>query len=173
MKNNLTKQDIEKLSNKTVFFSSVTILYAMLVLFIRKMSFYSGTVNGALAFMQLLMWVSLIGAMVCAAWSAYKEKKGYYLYSGMFLFVSVSMLIIRYLPDLPDNRAYAVVFAALAAAFVLAQIYYALKVRGKFEKGPAKIIFIAVCVGVLILMAIGCLPDVTFRKLVAKVLFWK
>ena len=109
MKNGLTKQDKEKLSNRIVLLSSFIILYALLLMFFRRMCSFSSTVLGAITFMDFLKWISLVGAMVCAAWSAYKDRKGYYLYSGMFLFVFLSMQIIR--SPLQDNRAYSISFA--------------------------------------------------------------
>ena len=66
MKKVLTKQEKEHLGNKTVFFSSVTISYALLLLFIQKMASSSMTVNGALALISLIRWASLCGAMACA-----------------------------------------------------------------------------------------------------------
>ena len=91
--------------------------------------------------MDILKWTSLAGAMLCAAWSAYKDRKGYYIYTGMCLYVFLSMQIIR--SPLQDNRAYAISFAGLAIAFVLAQVYYALVSHRKFE-GVWKIAFLVV-----------------------------
>lgn len=154
MKNKLTKQEKERLSNKMVFFSSVTLSYALLLLFIQKMASSSLTVNGAVSLISLLRWSSLCGSMACAAWSAYKEKKGFFLYCAMCIFVFFSTTILIFVSD---NRAYPINYIALAAAFVLAQIYYALKIRGKFE-GSVKNAFIAVSFLAIAVLAIGCLP---------------
>lgn len=155
MKNKLTRQEKEKLGNKTVFFSSVTLSYALLLLFIQKMASSTMTVNGAVSLISLLRWSSLCGAMACAAWSAYKEKKGFFLYCAMCIFVFFSTTVLIFVND---SRAYPINYLALAAAFVMAQIYYALKIRGRFE-GPIKNAFIAVCVIEIVILAVGCLPN--------------
>ena len=157
MKNILTKQEKEKLSNKTVFFSSVTISYALLLLFIQKMSRSSMTVEGAVTLISLLRWTSLFGSLACAAWSAYKEKKGFFLYCAMCIFVFFSTTVLIFVND---NRAYPANYIALAVAFVMAQVYYSLKVRGRFEK-RVKIAFAAVCALVAVGLAVFCLPGVS------------
>lgn len=143
MKNRLSKQEKERLDNKIVFFSSVTFLYALLLLFIQRMSADSMTVNGAIAFIEILRWAALAGAMICAAWSAYKEKKGFFLYCAMCIFVFFSTTVIRYCTSYGSTRPYLINYGALAAIFVMAQIYYTLKVRGKFEKKLVKNLYIA------------------------------
>ena len=154
MNNKLTKQEKEKLSNKTVFFSSVTISYAILLLFIQKMSMSSLTVNGAVSLISLLHWCSLCGAMGSAAWSAYKEKKGFFLYCAMCIFVFFSTLVLK---NVSDTRAYPINYIALAIAFIMAQIYYALKVRNKFTP-TMRNIFVAVTILIIAVLALGCLP---------------
>ena len=155
MKSKLTKQEKEKLGNKTVFFSSVTISYAILLLFIQKMASSSLTVSGAVSPISLLRWSSLCGAMGCAAWSAYKEKKGFFLYCAMCIFVFFSTTVLIFVSD---SRAYPINYLALAAAFVMAQIYYALKVRGKFE-GAVKTSFTVVSFLIIAVLALGCVPQ--------------
>ena len=49
MKNGLTKQDKEKLSNRIVLLSSFIILYALLLMFFRRMCSFSSTVLGAIS----------------------------------------------------------------------------------------------------------------------------
>lgn len=142
MKNKISKQEKERLDNKIVFFSSVTFLYALLLLFIQRMSADSMTVNGALAFIEILRWAALGGAMLCAAWSAYKEKKGFFLYCAMCIYVFFSTTVIRYCTSRGSARPYLINYAALVAVFVMAQIYYALKVRGKFENKLVRGLFL-------------------------------
>ena len=157
MNKKLTKQEKEKLSNKTVFFSSVTISYGLLLLFIQKMASSTLTVNGALSLISLLRWSALCGAMGCAAWSAYKEKKGFFLHCAMCIYVFFSTTTLMFVSN---SRAYPANYAALAVAFVLAQAYYALKVRDLFGK-RMKAIFIAVSALTFIGLAIFCLPAVS------------
>jgi len=166
MKSNQTSQDKiskhekERLGNKVVLVSSCAILYGMLLLFFRRMCFYSGTILGALTFMEFLMWGSLGAAMLCAAWSAYKEKKGHYLYCGMFLFVFLSLLLILKLNTISDANAYLLCFAALAVAAIMPHIYYALKSSNKFS-GWIKIAFLAVIfIAVLLLVIAAVEPKV-------------
>lgn len=155
MKNKLTKQEKERLSNKIVFFSSVTISYALLLLFIQKMSMSSLTVSGAVSLIDLLWWSSICGAMGCAAWSAYKEKKGFFLYCAMCIFVFLSTTVLK---NVNASRSYPINYMALTAAFIMAQIYYAFKVRGSFQ-GRIKNIFIAVSILIVAVLALGCLPS--------------
>ena len=155
MKNKLTKQEKERLSNKIVFFSSVTISYALLLLFIQKMSMSSLTVNGAVSLIDLLWWSSICGAMGCAAWSAYKEKKGFFLYCAMCIFVFLSTTVLK---NVNASRSYPINYIALTAAFIMAQIYYMFKVRGSFQ-GRIKNIFIAVSILIVAVLALGCLPS--------------
>lgn len=142
MRNKISKQEKERLDNKIVFFSSVTFLYALLLLFIQRMSANSMTVNGALAFIEILRWVALGGAMICAAWSAYKEKKGFFLYCAMCIYVFFSTTVIRYCTSRGSTRPYLINYGALAVVFVMAQIYYALKVRGKFDNKVVRGLFL-------------------------------
>lgn len=164
MNNKLTKQEKEKLSNKTVFFSSVTISYAILLLFIQKMSMSSLTVNGAVSLISLLHWLSLCGAMGCAAWSAYKEKKGFFLYCAMCIFVFFSTTVLK---NVSDTRAYPINYIALAVAFVMAQIYYALKVHNRFTH-TMRNIFVAVTVLTIGVLALGCLPTEFLHGIINK-----
>ena len=106
------------------------------------MSANSMTVNGALAFIEILRWVALGGAMLCAAWSAYKEKKGFFLYCAMCIYVFFSTTVIRYCTSRGSARPYLINYGALAVVFVMAQIYYALKVRGKFDNKVVRGIFL-------------------------------
>lgn len=153
MKNKLSKQEKEKLGNKIVFFSSVTFLYALLLLFIQRMSANSMTVNGAIAFIEILRWAALAGAMVCAAWSAYKEKKGFFLYCAMCIYVFFSTTVIRYCTSRGSLRAYLINYAALVVVFVMSQIYYTLKVNGTLYKKLPRSIFIAASVILIVLFA--------------------
>ena len=164
MKSKLTKQDKEKLSNKTVFFTSCALLYALLLLFIEKMASSSITVEGAVALIQFLRWASLAGAMFCAAWSAYKEKKGFFLYCSMFLYVFVSTLVLHYVPG---DRAYLVNYIAMGVAFAAGEAYYYLKVAGYLNKGGKGIkFFTAACVFAVLLLAVACLPLQMLHKVI-------
>ena len=86
MKHKLCKQDKELLDNRIVLISSITFLYAILLVFIQKMAESSLTVNGALAFIQIVRWVALAGALICAAWSAYREKRSFFIYCGICIY---------------------------------------------------------------------------------------
>lgn len=152
MKKNITQQ--EKISNRIVLLSSFIILYALLLMFFRRMTSSTATVLGAITFMEFLKWVSLAGAMLCAAWSAYKDRKGYYLYSGMCLYVFLSMQIILSNPLNDTRKCYAVCYAGLAAAFVLTQAYSILSSKRKFA-GKWKIAFLAVLFSSIAVLAVA------------------
>ena len=144
MKNGLSKQEKESLDNKIVFASSAIFLYAMLLAFLQQMSLAPATVEGALAFIKILRWTALAGAMGCAAWSAYKEKKSVFLYCVTCLYIFVSTNTVTLCKD--SVRAYLLNYAMLAVMFVLVQLFYFFKVKGLFNKKAVKIAFIAVCI---------------------------
>ena len=154
MKNKLTKQENERLGNKMVFFSAVTLSYALLLLFIQKMASSSMTVNGAISLISLLRWTSLCGAMGCAAWSAYKEKKGFFLYCAMCIFVFFSTTILLFVNA---SRSFPINYAALFVAFIMAQIYYTLRIKGKFS-GIVKKVFVIVSFVAIAVLGILALP---------------
>ena len=154
MKNKLTKQEKERLGNKMVFFSSVTLSYALLLLFIQRMASSSLTVNGAISLISLLRWTSLCGAMGCAAWSAYKEKKGFFLYCAMCIFVFFSTTILLFVNA---SKSFPINYAALFVAFIMAQIYYTLRIKGKFE-GAVKKGFVIISFVVIALLGALALP---------------
>lgn len=157
MKNKLSKQEKERLDNKIVFFSSVTILYALLLLFIQKMSTDPMTVNGALAFIEILRWVALVGAMGCAAWSAYKEKKGFFIYCSACIFVFLSTTVIRYCTKFGSYKPFYINYLALGVIFVMSQIYYYLKLHNKFQSKVVTNVFFGACVFIFAAFAVLCL----------------
>ena len=154
MKNKINKQEKERLGNKMIFFSSVTLSYALLLLFIQKMASSSLTVNGAISLMSLLRWASLCGAMGCAAWSAYKEKKGFFLYCAMCIFVFFSTTILLFVNA---SRSYPINYVALILAFIMAQIYYTLRIKGAFT-GIVKKVFVAVSFIMIIALGVFAIP---------------
>ena len=154
MKNKITKQEKERLGNKMIFFSSVTLSYALLLLFIQKMASSSLTVNGAISLISLLRWASLCGAMGCAAWSAYKEKKGFFLYCAMCIFVFFSTTILLFVNA---SRSYPLNYVALILAFIMAQIYYTLRIKGAFT-GIVKKVFVAVSFLMIIALGVFVIP---------------
>ncbi len=145
MKTRLSKQQKESLDNKIVFVSVAIFLYAMLLIFVQKMATDPLTINGALAFIDILRWAALVGAMGCAAWSAYKEKKSFFIYCAMCLFIFLSTTVLKFCTQKGSASAYLIVYAALIALFVLVQVFYAFRVRGLFAKKSVKVIFIVVC----------------------------
>lgn len=153
MKNQIGKREKEQLGNRIVLTSSVIFMYGLLLLFIQKMAESSMTVNGALAFIQILRWVSLAGAMLCAAWSAYKEKRSFFVYCAMSIFIFLSTTTLLYCGQ--HNKAFLINYLALFLTFVTVQIYYAIKVRGGFDKKSVSVIFTAVCI--LLILAVTAL----------------
>ena len=152
MKSNLTKQEKEHLDNKIVFVSSAIFLYAMLLAFVQQMSLSVHTVNGALAFIKLLKYVALVGAMGCAAWSAYREKKSFFVYCVMCIFIFFSTTVIQV--STARISPYVINYVLLAAMFVLTQVFYAIKIRSGFEKKGVKIAFIIACAAILVAFAV-------------------
>jgi hypothetical protein len=143
MKNSLSKQEKERLSNKTVLFTTCVLLYALLLLFIEKMISNSATVLGALSLISIVRWTALGGAMLCAIWSAYKEKKGFYLYCGMCLYVFLTSFTIQFIHR---DVSFFLNYVALGVAFVFGQAYYYLKVAGLLNRGKKmRIIYFALC----------------------------
>ena len=160
MKKDIAKQ--ERISNRIVILSSFIILYALLLMFFRRMTSSPATVLGAITFMDFLKWASLISAMVCAAWCAYKDRKGYYLYCGMFLYIFLSMQIIRSNPLGDDRKSYAIAYVGLAVAFVLTQIYSVLISKRKFQ-GGWKIAFLAATFSSIALLAVATMEPAVWQ----------
>ncbi len=161
MKNQITKQEKERLGNKLALVTSATILYALLLLFIQEMASSTMTVNGAISLISLLRWTSLCGAMGCAAWSAYKEKKGFFLYCAMCIFVFFSTTILLFTNA---SKAYPINYIALAVAFVMSIIYYNLKMNGKFG-GAVKKIFIIIAIVIIVALGIYAIPDYVWASI--------
>ena len=160
MKNSVRKQELEKLDNKIVFLSSVIIIYAILLLFIQKMAQNSMTVTGALAFIQILRWTALGGAMVCAAWSAYKENFGFFIYCGICLYVFLSTTILLYCGN--HGKAFLINYGALLIAFIFNQIYSVLKRKNLFAKKIVKIGFLAACALAVLAVAAVSIAQVRY-----------
>ncbi len=156
MKNGLSKQEKESLDNKIVFTTSAIVLYAILLAFIQQMSQSPVTVNGALAFMKILKWVSLAGAMVCAAWSAYKEKKSVFIYCATCLYIFISATTIKYCTKISSDFPYVLNYIMLAVVFVLVQLYYFSKTKGLLNKKPVKVAFAAACIIAALAYAVIC-----------------
>lgn len=155
MKHKLCKQDKELLDNRIVLISSITFLYAILLVFIQKMAESSLTVNGALAFIQIVRWVALAGALICAAWSAYKEKRSFFIYCGICIYIFLSTTILLYCGR--HGKAYYINYLAIGLAFVMTQVYYVLKAKCKFEKKLVRTLFLAVCIILTVLIAALCI----------------
>ena len=145
MKNTLNKQEQDKLNNRVVFLSTITILYAILLVFIQRMMSSTLTVNGAFAFIQILRWCALGGSMLCAAWSAYKEKKDFFTYCGICIYVFFSTTIILFCVKNGTNKPFFINYASLAVVFCLIQAYFVLKSKNMFRKKRVKAAFLIVC----------------------------
>ena len=155
IKNEMVKQEKEKLDNRVVLVSSVTLLYGLLLLFLQKMAESSMTVNGAVAFIEIMRWVSLGGAMLCAAWSAYKEKRGFFVYCGICIYIFLSTTVVLCCGK--HGKAFLINYLALIGVFVLTQVYYILKSHNYYGKKLVKIGFIAVCVLFAAAAAVVCI----------------
>lgn len=153
MKTQFSKQDKERLSNRTVFFTTCVLLYGLLLLFIEKMMSNMATFEGALGLIGILRWTSLAGAMLCAIWSAYKEKKGFYLYCAMCLYVFLSSFTLQYIYR---DTAFLLNYVAVGAAFVMGQAYYYLKVAGKLNHGHIiRKLYIGLCFAIGIVIGLA------------------
>ncbi len=137
------RSDEERLSDKAVLLTALTILYAFLLLFLQRMSMSSTTVLGAQAFIEILFWGSIIGAMACAAWGAYREKRGMFTYSGVFVYIRWSTAVIQYCGNMGSSRAYTLVYVSLVIAFALVQLYFGLLSAGKLGTKRGKTVFTA------------------------------
>ena len=124
----------ERLGNRLVTLTIITILYAFLMLFLQNMSKSSETVLGAQGFIQILFWGSIVGAMACAALGAYKENKGMFTYCVMFLYVLWSTVVIQYCGSMGSDKAYALVYVSLIIIFIMTQVFSFLSSGGKIEK---------------------------------------
>ncbi len=159
-KNSRSRAEADRLSNRVVMLTAAAILYAMLLLFLQNMSKSSATVLGAQAFTQILFWGSIIGAMVCAALGAYKEKKSLFTYSGIFVYVLWSMIVIQYCGVMGSDKAYLLVYLSLAVVFVMTQVYSVLASRGKMDSKKAVVTFAAISIALFVLF---CAAAVALR----------
>lgn len=155
MKDKISKQEKENLSSKIVLISSLIILYAILLIFVQQMMQSSITVNGAVAFIEIIRWFSLGGAMLCAAWSAYKENKGFFIYCAICVFIFLSTTVILYCGK--HNHAFLINFFSLAVIFIITNIYYALKIHHFLDKKIIKFIYYAVCTLIFLLIMALCI----------------
>ena len=160
MKTNLTKHEKESLDNRIVFVSSAIFLYAMLLAFIQQMSQSPTTVNGAQAFIKILKWTALGGAMLFAAWSAYKEKKSVFIYCATCLYIFISSTTLTLCTRLGSNIPYYVNYIALAITFVLVQLYYFFKTKGMLAKKSFRIAFVAACILAAAAYAVVCVINI-------------
>ncbi len=154
------KESAEQLSNSIVTLTAVIILYALLLLFLQKMSENTATILGAVAFEQILFWGGIIGAMVCAAIGAYKEKKGFFIYCGIFVYIFWSMTVIQYCGAMGSDKAYLLVYISLAVAFVIVQLYGILVGRGKMYSKRAFTVF---SVAAIIIFLLFCAAAVALK----------
>ena len=65
------------------------------------------------------------------------------------------------------------IFIALAIAVVLGQAYYYLTAGGLFGKKVIKILYLAVCIGSVVILVVASLPDTIFAKIMQTLLFWR
>ncbi len=153
--NKAERNETDRLSDKAVLLTALTILYAFLLLFLQWMSRDIITIPGAMAFTKILFWGSIIGAMACAAWGAYREKKAMFLYSGIFVYILWSMAVILRCGNMGADKAYALVYLSLIAAFILIQLYFGLRSSGKMQSKKSKIIFTVVSVLIFIAFTVA------------------
>ena len=156
-RDNSSRAEAERLSNRIFTVIVITILYALLVFLLQTMSFNITTVNGAQAFIQILFWGSIVGAMVCAAIGAYKEKKSLFTYCGIFLYILWSMVVIQFCGVMGAIKAYILVYLSLAVILVMALVFSVLVEKGKMEK-RAKTVFVGIAIAFFVifcLIAIG------------------
>ncbi len=142
----------ERLSDKAVLISALAILYGILLLFLQNMGYSIATASGAVTFVCILFWGSIVGAMLFAALAVYREQRGLLLYSGIFIYVLWTTAIIRFTGNWA--QAFAIVYVSLFSAFVLVHVNIWLRTTGRFEKKSVRIIFNTVAVVILVLLTL-------------------
>ena len=157
---NLNRAEAERLSNRLLTLTVITILYAFLMLFLQNMSRSSETVLGAQGFIYILFWGSIVGAMICAAMGAYKEKRELFIYCAMFLYVLWSTIVIQYCGVMGSNKAYTLVYVSLAVIFVMTQIFSVLVGKGKPVDKKTATVFAVVSIAFFVLF---CLVAIGLR----------
>ena len=73
----------------------------------------------------------------------------------MFIFVFFSTTVLLFVNA---SKSFPANYVALAVAFVMAQFYYSLRIKGKFD-GAVKKAFVIIAFVVIAALAIFCLPD--------------
>lgn len=152
-----SRANAERLSNRALTVTVITILYAFLMLFLQNMSRSSETVLGAQGFIQILFWGSIVGAMACAALGAYKERRSLFTYCAIFLYILWSTVVILYCGTMGSDKAYALVYLSLAVVFVMTQIFSVLSAKGRLENKKTVTVFATVSIA---LFALFCLAAV-------------
>lgn len=153
MSQKLSKQEKDHLNGWLVLLTSLVILYTLLLCFLQKMGENSSTVNGALTFLKILRWGGLVGAMLCAAWGAYKENRGFFAYAGICLYLFGSATIILFCGPRGTSKAFALNYLALLATFILLQVYFFLRARGPLSKTARTVLTVASAVVILAVIA--------------------
>ena len=158
--NSQRRAETERLSNRVMTVTAGAILYALLMIFLQSMSRSSLTILGAQAFIQLLFWGSIVGAMVCAAVGAYKEKKSFFTYCGIFVYILWSMTVVQYCGTMGSNKAYALVYVSLLAIFVMSLVFSVLVGNGKFRNKQVMTVFTVIAI---VLFVVFCAAAVLLR----------
>ncbi len=146
------RMNAERLSDRAVLISALAILYGILLLFLQNMGYSIATASGAVTFVSILFWASIVGAMLFAALSVYREQRGLLLYSGIFIYVLWTTAIIRFTGNWA--QAFAIVYVSLFSAFILFHVNIWLRTTGRFEKKSVRIIFKTVAVVILVLLTL-------------------
>lgn len=142
------RREKERLSERAVLITALAILYAVLLLFLQNMGRNSYTAQGAWTFEHILFWGSMIGAIFCAVWGAYKERRSMMLYSGIFLFVLWTMAIIIYGGN--NNHTFPLVYGAILIAVVMTHVGTRLRMPENGKKGWTAFLIVGAVLFVLI-----------------------
>lgn len=146
-KNNDIRARNERLTDKAVLLSALIILYGILILFLQSMGYNSLTVSGAVTFVRILFWGSIVGAMIFAALAVYRERRELMLYSGIFIYILWTTTVLLRTGNW--NYAFTIVYISLVAAFILVHVNIWLRKSGRFEKLAPRVIFVIVAALVL------------------------
>ena len=151
-KNNDLRARNERLTDKAVLISALAILYGVLLLFLQSMGYSTATASGAVTFVLILFWGSIVGAMVFAALAVYRERRDFLLYTGIFVYVLWTTAIIRFTGYW--SHAYALVYISLFAAFILVHVNIWLRKTDRLEKTLPKVIFVVISALILIVLTL-------------------
>ena len=135
----------KKAENNLTIFNCSIVIYSLILFVVHSMSQSSATAEGAATFRHILMYASVAGTMLIAAYAAYKSNKSLIKYSLMCAFVSISTAGILYC----SSTGLKTTIFGLVAAFIFTCVYAVLTDKKIYYTSKKASTIFKVAVGVV------------------------